>query len=475
MAAGPAAGADASAASADAPSSIAASEEPTAPLAPVMPGAPVHPHVSISQRLDTILKQAAAHVQRMKENPETQEHPLYSALREFLEHGRLDSDELPDPLPDILNSTFMGLEIWRYVFALLTALLVWASNALIERYVRRLAFKQEKKKAQTQSGEQEESFWCMLVMSIRRAQRVLIWGLGLNLIVTVLIPSLLQSRPWVAESILCIAFAFFFYDFIEVIDYYVMWWTRRASIRVDNTLIPLIRRILRLGVVLGAALHLYHVVSGNSVTTVIAGLGIGGMAVALAATDTIKNFIGFLMILLDKPFAVGDRIVFEGHDGVVEYVGLRTTRMRRLDSAQVSIPNSKAVDSVVHNIGRRRYLKRTLSVGLVYSTTPQQMMQALAIIRDILSGHECNSEEYPPRVFFTEFKDDNLCIDISYWYCSTDWWSFCRFNEQVNLNILSRLNEVGISMAFPTRTVVLTSDNGKPIPVTVEGGTKAEG
>ncbi len=383
---------------------------------------------------------------------------LFPRLREFLATGRLDISWLPENWRNLANFPVFGQEGWRIILAGFNLLFVFVLNRLIRRYLMALYKRSEQRR---KAKELDDSgFVGMSALAVRRGASFFLWAAGGALSLAMIAPQAVLQCAWLSHAIFLTAIGVLLYDYVEVIDYYVQAGLQKTSIRVDNTLIPLMRRILRLLVVLGIGLHLYHVVSGNSITTVVAGLGIGGMAVALAATDTIKNFIGFIMILFDKPFTVGDRIVFDGHDGVVEYVGLRTTRMRRLDSAQVSIPNSKAVDSVVHNIGRRRYLKRTLTLGLVYSTTPQQMTQALAIIRDILSGHEANSPEFPPRVYFTEFKDDNLSVEITYWYCSTDWWAFCAFNERVNLDLLTALNDAGIQMAFPTRTVILSSGDG---------------
>ena len=204
---------------------------------------------------------------------------------------------------------------------------------------------------------------------------------------------------------------------------------------------------------------------GFKVTTILASLGVGGLAVALAAQDTLKNFIGSIVILLDKPFRVGERIVVKGHDGFVEEIGLRSVKLRQLDGHQAVVPNELVVSNDVENIGRRPHIRRLSNLGIAYDTPPDKAKRAVEIIEGILKDHEGSSPEMPPRVFLNDFSDHALNILMVYWYQPPDFWAFQAFNQKVNLQIMERLGAEGIRLAYPTRTTLLASDPERPLRV----------
>ena len=212
-------------------------------------------------------------------------------------------------------------------------------------------------------------------------------------------------------------------------------------------------------------LHVAHVVSGQEIGAILAGLGLGGLAIALAAQETVKNFFGATVIFAEKPFDIGERINFDGHDGVIESVGLRSTRMRRLDGHLVTIPNGNLAAATVHNIAKRPYIRRLFNIGITYDTPPEKVIEAKAILEDILKDHEGMKEDFPPRVYFNDFKDYSLSFLCIYWYHPPAYWDYMDFSEKVNLEILKRFNEAGIDFAFPTQTVHLAGDPKRPVSI----------
>ena len=373
-------------------------------------------------------------------------------------------DLTPESLHKLLRVEFLGQPIWKYGLAFALILLTMLLNLLLLWYVAHLARLIEENRI-----HRHRIFLCRSFLSLRRGIRFFLWASTFYIILGMLFPELFENLHWLRGSIFNVTLALLLYDYTDVVEHYLRIWATGTENRLDDSLVGLFRRAMHMTIVLIAGLQLYHNISGQSLTGIIAGLGLGGMAVALAATDTIKNFIGFIMILIDKPFIVGDRINFDGHDGVVEFIGLRTTRIRRLDSHQVSIPNAKAVDSVLHNIGRRKFLKRTLDVGITYNTPAEKIERALQIVRDLLKDHECMHSDNPPRVFFTDLKGDNLNININYWYFSSDWWAFCAFNERFNLELIRAFNKEGIEFAFPTQTLYLAGDPARQLRVGLDG------
>ena len=218
------------------------------------------------------------------------------------------------------------------------------------------------------------------------------------------------------------------------------------------------------GIVLGLVILFYGANQiGLPIVGVLAGVGVSGLAIALAAQDSLKNLLGSLMIFMDQPYTPGQRIVVQGHDGFVEQIGLRSTKIRMLNGALTSIPNEKMASLDVENIGRRDFIRRQTSIRLDYGTSAEQVEQAVGIIRDVLQDHEGMRPELPPRVFFSEFNPDSLNIFVSYWYHPPKRWESLAFDERVNLEILRRFAAEGIRLAVPTSRTYLARD-GHPSP-----------
>ena len=203
---------------------------------------------------------------------------------------------------------------------------------------------------------------------------------------------------------------------------------------------------------------------GIPLTTLLAGAGVGGLAFALAAQDTLKNLFGSMMIFLDKPYRVGERIVTKNYDGVVEEIGLRSTRIRLLTGHQVTIPNEDMARTHIENIGRRPHIRRATSLALRLNTPTEKVQQAVEIVKGLLADHEGMEADFPPRVFFDEFNRDSLRIRILYWYHPPDYWKYVAFGEKLNLRILEALNAEGIELALPTSETHFLQD----LPAQVE-------
>jgi len=234
-------------------------------------------------------------------------------------------------------------------------------------------------------------------------------------------------------------------------------------------LVPLLRKTLRVVIVIIAGLYVAESISGKPMTTIIAGLGLGGLAFALAAQDSIKNFFGSIMILLDKPFAVGDRTLVGGHDGMIEEVGFRSTKIRTLTGHLVTIPNEKMAASAVENIGRRPHIRRLFNVTITYDTPPDKVERAVTIIQEILDNHEGMNPDFPPRVYFNEFNDCSLNVLVIYWYHPPNYWDFVAFGQKVNLQIMRAFEEEGIEFAFPTQTLYLANDDRRQLALRMLG------
>jgi MscS family membrane protein len=143
----------------------------------------------------------------------------------------------------------------------------------------------------------------------------------------------------------------------------------------------------------------------------------------------------------------------------VEEIGIRSTKLRRFDGHVVTIPNMKAADEVIHNIGRRENIRRIMNIGITYNTPPDKVLEAVAIVKEILKDHEGMLEPLLPQVFFNELKADSLNIFAVYWYHPPAYWDYLKHCEWVNMELLRRFNEKGIDFAFPTQTIQVELDS----------------
>jgi MscS family membrane protein len=220
---------------------------------------------------------------------------------------------------------------------------------------------------------------------------------------------------------------------------------------LDDQLLPILRKggktiLWSLGIIM--ALNN----AGYDVAALIAGLGIGGLALAMAAQDTVKNVFGGFTIFTDRPLALNDRVVVGGFDAVVEEIGLRTTRMRTLAGRVVTMPNSTISNSAVENISSEPSRKVIMTLGLTYDTSPDAMRRALEILREIETAHTEDTDA-DPVIAFSGFGD--FSMNILFIYYIRKGADIMGVQTSINLAILDRFNEAGLSFAFPTQTIEL--------------------
>jgi MscS family membrane protein len=218
---------------------------------------------------------------------------------------------------------------------------------------------------------------------------------------------------------------------------------------LDDQLLPIARRGGKTAIwIIGVIVALNN--AGYDVMALIAGLGIGGLALAMAAKDTVANVFGGFTIFTDRPFSMGDRIVISGFDGTVSEIGIRSTRLRTLAGREVTIPNSRFADSPVENISREPSRKIVLQLGMTYDTTPDRMRRAMELLREIVQAQGADTQENI-IIGFNAFGDFALGITLIY-YISTG-ADIMGVQTAVNLAILERFNAEGLEFAFPTQTI----------------------
>lgn len=198
---------------------------------------------------------------------------------------------------------------------------------------------------------------------------------------------------------------------------------------------------------------------GVNITGILAGLGIGGLAVALAAQKTVENVFGGLSLVLDQPVRVGDFCRFGDRVGTVEEIGLRSTRVRTLDRTVVAVPNAEFVTLHLENFSRRDRLRLTATLGLRYETTPDQLRDVLVEIRSMLYAHP-RIDPAPARIRFVGFGAYSLDLEIFAYVGTTDHDDFLAVREDVYLRIMDIVAASGTGFAFPSQTTYLATDGG---------------
>ena len=378
-------------------------------------------------------------------------------------------------------SEHMGSWIDAKVFAgiswlkLIICLFLLFGILLTERIIRWILKAQLRKTAEPEGAV----WWKKIVLSaFTRPLSLFIWAYGTYWALSPLFAHFLTPEgtnvvKLVARRAANIAGAFaivwFIYRLIDLIDVRLRKWATTTESTIDDMLAPLLGRTLRVFIIVIGGIVLIQNLTRVKLGPLLASLGVGGLAVALAAREPIANFFGTLTILFDKPFQVGERIVVENYDGIVESVGFRSSRIRTLTGHVVSIPNEKLVNSNVENIGRRPHIRWLTNIGITYDTPPEKAAKAVEIIQRILENHEGMKEDFPPRVFFNGFNDWSLNILVLAWYHPPDYWPYQAWLQRTCLEIRRQFKTEGIDFAFPSQTVYVANDEKRQIKLQTLG------
>jgi MscS family membrane protein len=223
--------------------------------------------------------------------------------------------------------------------------------------------------------------------------------------------------------------------------------------RYDDLLIPLLRSSAKIFIAAFGVVFLADNLNIN-ITGLLAGLGIGGIAFALAAQDTVKNFFGSVTVLMDRPFQVGDWVVIGGTEGTVETVGFRSTRIRTFYNSLVTLPNSNLISAEVDNYGARRYRRWKANLGVAYDTPPEKIDVLCEGIRELVRRHPYTRKDYF-HVYLNQYGPSSLDILLYIFWETPDWATELRERHRLAVDILRLTQHLGVEIAFPTQTLYL--------------------
>ena len=260
-----------------------------------------------------------------------------------------------------------------------------------------------------------------------------------------------------------------FWILLKVIDYVGLILFARAEKtenKMDDQLIPFIIEIAKILTYIFALFIIMGNVFDVNITALATGLGIGGIALAMASKESLENLLGSFTIFFDRPFTVGDMVTVGSVTGRVEKVGFRSTRIRTLDRSLVTVPNKKMIDAELDNLGMRPIRRVKFSVGLTYHTSIEQIKKIVADMQTMIDNHPrttnaegIKSKDKEGKVRFDEFGDSSLNIFVLYYVDSPKWADLIDVRQDVNYKIMEIVKKHNSDFAFPSTTVYLQQNN----------------
>ena len=232
----------------------------------------------------------------------------------------------------------------------------------------------------------------------------------------------------------------------------------KSENKADDQLVPFLKELFKFFIYfIGFFVLLGYVFEVNALS-LVTGLGIGGIAIALAAKESLENLIGSFTIFIDKPFTVGDLVKVDGVEGTIEKVGFRSTVLRSTDKTTIIIPNRAMIDGVLENLTLRNYRRVKFNIAITYETDSETIKKIIAEISNFLAAHPHTSDH---TVTFDSFADYALNIQILYLVENIEYNDYLKIKEEVNFKIIDFVNQYGSEFAYPTQRTV---NSTLPIP-----------
>ena len=247
---------------------------------------------------------------------------------------------------------------------------------------------------------------------------------------------------------------------LRIIDYISLILHKKASEtenKMDDQLIPFIVEIGKIATYIITLLIIMSNIFSVNITALATGLGIGGIALAMASKESLENLLGSFTIFFDRPFTVGDVVTVGSITGAVEKVGFRSTRIRTFDKSLVTVPNKKMIDAELDNLGERPIRRVKFNIGLTYETESKQIKNIVKDIQKMIDAHPKTNQD--GKVRFQEFGDSSLNLLILYYVNSPRWDNLIDVREDINYEIMEIVKKHGSDFAFPSTTVYVNNKN----------------
>lgn len=365
------------------------------------------------------------------------------------------SDKLLKYLPTGGRRKFFSLFIWQYIAILLLVVLTylifkfinWVISFLVTKVLFRFGYKEL---ATKYVGPVVRPFGLLIAFFIAETATPFLQ-----------LPIKITAFVSVSVSLLIPFFATIaIYNAMDIVSLYMKKMAEKTETTFDDQLVPIVRKILKTFVVIiGGVLVISNL--GINMTVFFGTLSVGGLALALAAQDTIKNFFGSLMIFIDKPFQAGQWIVTpDGIDGTVESVGFRSTRIRTFENSVISVPNGKLSDAAINNYGLRSYRRFKTYLSVTYDTPPDVLELFIKGLRELVDRHpHTRKDQY--HIYMNNMGSHSLDILFYIFFITPSWAEELKYRHEIIISIMKLAHELGINFAFPTQTLHMESFPGQ--------------
>ncbi|MDR3210328.1 MAG: mechanosensitive ion channel family protein [Planctomycetota bacterium] len=347
-------------------------------------------------------------------------------------------DRLPGSVSPFFSYHFLDIALWRYVLSLLGIVLLFFFWLNVSRRFQRW------RDYDSRDWQSWQRILHVARLGLNKPIKLALAGVGIKIVSWLIVTSYYPELVFLSDMIIYLAFMLYLYGMVGLVDEFYGNSLFHSPDRLLDTVRPLAFKTLRLLVLIITGVHIYQSATGETVVSIIAGLGIGGLALALASQETLKNLLGFASIAFDQPFLVGDSITIGDCNGTVEHIGMRSMRVRSRDGADIIIPNSNAISSTVYNLSRRPFILRSSKIYLHPYIGPTKLELALDLIRQALAGHQGSIPDKPPVVSFTDFESGRLVVSISFWVDPKSGVDFMGEVDRINRDIYHRLNKAEI-------------------------------
>lgn len=349
-----------------------------------------------------------------------------------------------------LQFKILGFEAWQYLASLIYIFLAFA----VARVLDYIICVQLKKWAEKTTTTLDDILIEIAHAPIKVISFVIFLHIGLQVFKWPI-----WVEVWITRALHLVVAGSLTYMLVKLVDILVTHWRRRSNAREDKAfndqLFPVISKTLKFFIIVVAVLVTSQNL-GLNITGVLASLSIGGLALGLAAQDTVANLFGAVAVFADKPFQIGDTIKLEQIEGVVESIGLRSTRVRNPDGHLITVPNKTMGNATIINITRRPGIRTVMDIGLTYNMPTEKIRRAVEILKETYGGHAQTADLV---VSFNQFAPSALNIRLIHIWKGSDYKSYMATLQELNLAVHQRFESEKITFAYPTQTVFLKQDS----------------
>ena len=345
----------------------------------------------------------------------------------------------------VLNHRFLGNEAWKYLFSLIYVFLAFYVSKLLD-FLTRVWLKRWAERTKTKF---DDLILDLLNGPVKVVSFVVFLRIGLEVFSWGATVQMVLEKTFALVVVITIT-----YTVLKFVDLVLGYWRLRVAGGADREfneqLFPIVRKSFKIFIIIIAVLFVCQNIFEKNISAILASLSIGGLAIGLAAQDTLANLFGAVAVFVDKPFRIGDRIKLDSLEGDVETIGLRSTRVRTLDGHLASIPNKTVGNATIVNVTERPTIKTEMNLGVTYDTSSEQLRRALKIIEEVYRGHAKTTDLL---VGFNKFADSALNIQVVHWWGGTDARENLAALQEMNLKLKERFDAEQINFAFPTQTL----------------------